>query len=358
MAVFPSVLLDTLSADSGLWPGPLAEGAVRERLEQVLRALPGEVRDEVLDALADPSRNVQARAMLAGITVAATSGSRPVGVTAPGCLRMEGHAGDTWVLGVLSFASAAHAAGAPGDMDRLTEALDQTFGTRCYVLHVRRSLPPGFDPEPIARAVRLWLSAIDRGEWDGQHALYEDDDVALELTLTGDRREGTSNRLLTVGPITALERLAGVDARLVRQALKVQDELADVPVVSLLAASERWRMPRGYVEQLLYGTADFVSTGGRRHPSYRAGFSPNGRSLFSDPACRNLASLWWIEPSTGPFGFRCWSHDNPWTDHVDRIPAIDGRRFLVVDRDFEGACGRRSTVMALQGEDIDWEIGA
>lgn len=359
MSVLPSVLLDTLSAHTGLWPGPLAAEGVRRRLEQVLLGLPGEVRTEVLEALADPSRNAVARAMLAGVTVASTSGSRPVGVLAPGCLRMESDGGDPWVLGVLAFASAEHAAGAPGDVDRLVGALDRTFGARRYVLHVRRALPSGYDPDPIARAVHLWLAAIDRGEWDGQHALYEDDEVALELTLTGDRREGAPNRVLTVGPITALERLAGVDAQLMRQTVSFQEEAADLPVVCVLAASERWRMPRGYVEQLLYGTADFVCASGSDAPSYRAGFSPNGRSLYSDPACRNLTSLWWVEPAPGddPFGFRCWSHDNPWTDHPDRVPAIDGRRFLVVERDAEGARGRRSTVLAVQGDDVVWEIG-
>ena len=358
MSVIPTVLLDTLSADAGLWPGPLDEGPVRRRLEQVLSTLPSEVRDEVVDALTDPARNGQGRAALAGITVASSSGSRPVGVVAPGCLRMEGGGGDPWVLGVLAFQSAEHAAGDPGDVRRLTGALDRTFGSRQYVLHVRRALPSGFDPDPIARAVHLWLAAIDRGEWEGQHALYEDDEIALELTLTGERREGAPNRVLTVGPITALERLAGVDARLVRQTVSFRDEAADLPVVCLLAASERWRMPRGYVEQLLYGTADFVCATGSDAPSYRAGFSPNGRSLFSDPACRNLTSLWWVEPAAGPFEFRFWSHDNPWTDHVDRVPAVDGRRFLVVERERAGVRGRRSAVLALQGDDVVWEIGA
>lgn len=360
MSVFPPVLLDTLSADASLWPGDLADAraaSVKERLERAVEKLPPDVRDEVLDAITDPGRNGWARAALAGLTMAHTAGARPVGMAAPGCIRMEDAGGEAWALGVLGFEVEEHPAGAPSDVQRLTVALDQTFGQRRYVLYLRRAVPAGFDPGPIARAVHLWLGAIDRGEWQGQHAVYEDQDVALELILTGDKGKAGRNRLFTVGPITALERLAGVDAQLVRQAVTYQDDVADLPLTCVLGATQPWRMPRGYVEQLLYGTADFVQATGGPNPGYRAGFSANGRSLFSDPACRNLTSLWWVEPAGSPLAFRAWAQDNPWTAFPDRIPAVDGRRFTVVARDEVGARGRKSMVLAWRGPvEPGWEL--
>lgn len=362
MSVLSADLLRALAADPNLWPGDLSNevrSEARVRLEATLAGQPGDVRAEIVETMTDPARNAWARAAFAGLTMARTAGSRAVGLVAPGCIRMEDASGDAWALGVLTFSMEEHPAGEPADLRRLVGALDATFAERRYGIYLRRAVPSAFDPAPIARAVHLWLGAIDRGEWQGHHAIYEDKDVALELTLTGDRGRGVSNRIFMVGPITSLERLSGVDAQLVRQTVAYQDELGDLPVATVLAANQPWRMPRGYVEQLLYGTADFIRAGGDRDASYTAGFSANGRSLFSDPACRNLVGLWWVEPAQAAhaLAFRAWVHDNPWSIHGDRVPAVNGRRFAVRERDAVGARGRRSAVLSWQGAaELLWEV--
>jgi hypothetical protein len=219
----------------------------------------------------------------------------------------------------LGFRLPPHRWGAPADVKRLSDTLDRTFGHRGYVLYLRKPVPPEVDATEIARAVKLWLGAIDRGERDETHAVYEDGDVALELTLTGrNHADGRSPRVFTVGPVTTLERLGAVDACVVDAAVRHEESVGDLPLVMVLGADRPWGLSRGYVEQLLYGTPDWVSSArGDERTVYEAGFRPNGRSLFSDPVCRNLVALWWVEPrpSGDPLQFRSRAHDNPWSPH-------------------------------------------
>src|SRR5690606_29925690 len=149
----------------------------------------------------------------------------------------------------------------------------------------------------------------------------------------------SSNRVFTVGPITALERLAGVDSQLVRQTMGFQEAMGDLPVICALGADQPWRMPRGYVEQLLYGTANFVcAEGPGEERSYEAGFSPGGRSLVSDPACRDLTGLWWVVPEgPHPLAYRLWAHDNPWSPQLEHAPAVRAPRFALARGDDVGA---------------------
>jgi hypothetical protein len=150
--------------------------------------------------------------------------------------------------------------------------------------------------------------------------VYEDGDIAFELTLVDPVAEAVrpvgSPRLLKVGPITALERLAEVDAEVVELAVRIEEALGELPLVVGLVSDRTWQVPRGFVEQLLYGPADHVvitpSEVGQR-ATYTAGFRPNGRSLFSDPVCRHVTGLWWLSPSTDgdPLGVQSSSNVNP-----------------------------------------------
>ncbi len=320
------------------WPGNLeAPGmaGVRLRLADALGTLPEDVRLELVRAMASPERNIWARSMFAAIGLARSAGLEPVRFTPSGGLVLRAADGAEIGLVVLGYPAERFPAGEPADLARLGSALDATFGDRQYVLYLRKAVPAGFDAAPVARAVHLWLSAIQRGEWQGQHAIYEDNGIALELTLTGAfREEAQSGRLFTVGPISSLERLAALDQRLVDETHRFHEEAGEMPLVFGLGADGPWRMPRGYVQQLLYGTAEEIRTehASSEHPQarvYEAAFRPNGRSLFSDPVCRDVTALWWIEPDgTDILGFRTRTYENPWTVHPPL--AVDALRFRVV----------------------------
>lgn len=329
MSVLPPSLFEALEADASLWPGALARDG-QARLEQIVAPLPAEVRDALVSALVDPERNDWARAAVMGLRLAATAGAVAVGMATDDLVEMTAARGERFGLVPLGFRLPAHPWGPPADVRRLLDVLDGTFGERRYLLYLRRPVPAGLDPGPICRAVQLWLGAIDRGERAEKHAVYEDDDVAIDLTVL-EPAPGDGGRLLTIGPVTTLERLGAVDARMVEAATRSEESIGDLPLVMALAADLPWRLPRGYVQQLLYGTPDRVDATTGAEPTYEAELTPNGRSLFSDPACRAVAAMWWLEPADPlePFGYRSRVYENPWAARPPALP-VAGPRFAPV----------------------------
>jgi len=319
MSVLPPSLLESLAAPPSPWGRGLDPSALQS-LDDQIGSLPGDVQLAVMAALADPDRALWARGLLDGLRLAATSRLQVVSMVHEEVVELQTEAGVRVGLSALAFPQAAEPWGHRPTVDELTRRLDQTFDGRPYVLYLRRPLPQNIDIDGIVRAFRLWLTAVGRGERHERHAVYEDGDVAFEVTLAdvGDKPP-PQPRLLTVGPISTLERLAEVDLAVVETAVRIEESLGDFPILVVCASDQPWRLPRGYVEQLLYGTADStVTVAGNGRGSYEARFRPNGRSLFSDPVCRNLVGLWWVEPSAGPghqaLAFEGRVTDNPWVD--------------------------------------------
>ncbi len=325
MSVLPPTLFEALDADPSLWPGPLApEG--RRALADQLGGWPDEVRGAVVSALVDPERNAWAHAAILGGRCVAAAGGAIVGMVTDDVLEATDARGDRFGLQPLGFRLPASPSGDPADVDRLLRALDAAFGSRGWVLWLRRPVPSGLAVEPIRKAVQIWLSALDRGERVESHAVYEDDveGVALDLTVL-DVAQGSklSGRVLTVPPLAALERLASVDAHIVEAATRSEETVGDLALLVALAADSPWLVSRGYVQQLLFGTPDSVlSTRDGERTTYEASFTANGRSLYSDPACRRVAATWWIEP--GPPGAPAFTSsvkvlENPWADHAPAL---------------------------------------
>jgi len=318
--------------------------------------VPEAVRQVLADSLVDQDRVGWVRAALGALQLARTAGCEPRRVVSDDVFQMTAQDGSAFLLAPLAIDMPAHPRGETEDVQRLYGALDQAFGDRRYVLYLRRAVPGGLQAEPIARAVHLWLKAIERGEWQGQHAIYEDDAVSLELTLTGERSDASRGvRSLTIGPVLALERLAEVDALIVDQATVCEESIGAMPVVFALSAPSPWRMPRGYVEQLLYGTADWVSATSGSECGYEAGFSANGRSLFSDPSCRHVMALWWLMPDPADaLGFASMAHDNPWSAYAELVPPVDGLRFVSHGIDEDEVRRRESVVLRWTGSSALW----
>ena len=326
-SLLPTSLYEALESDASRWPGPLGEDA-RARLHAALAMLPEDVREAVLAALLDPERNDWGRAALLGLMLAIAAGARPVGMGTDDLVELVGSRGDRFGLLPVLFSLPRHRWGAPEDVRRVLDTLDATFGDRRYLLYLRRPIPGGVEPGPIRKAVSLWLSAIDRGERGERHAIYEDDELAVDLTLL-DQGDG-AGRVLTVGPVTTLEWLSVIDSRLVDAATRSEESLGDLPLVMVLAANGPWLLPRGYVQQLLYGTPDRVRAEHAGDQTlYEATITPNGRSLFSDRACRAVAALWWIEPSNpdDPLAVAARTYENPWAANAPRVP-VRGSAFV------------------------------
>ena len=220
---------------------------------------------------------------------------------------------------MLAFNTHGATRGRKEDIARLVSALTSSFGDQRFLLYLRRPLPEDVDPAPVARAVHLWLLAIERGEWLGRHAVYDDDGVSIELSLL----PGAPGMAAMVGPTNALEQLALVDHH-VLEAMELMDN--NVPTVLSVCSATGWNLPRGFTEQLLYGTADQVVSG----DEYRATFRETAMALFSDAGATDLASLWWLETPGDDMSVRGWATDNPWVRHD--IPVFPGHRFSVARR--------------------------
>lgn len=333
MAVLSDSLLEALRADVALWPGRL-DPVGRARLEAVLGALPGEVCDAILAGLIDPEANAWARGSVLGIGLAQAAGARVVGMATDELIELTSPRGELFGLSALGFPGLHGARGDPEAAARLLSALDATFGHRPYIVHLRRPLPAGLDPGPIVRAVRLWLSAVDRDRGLERHAPYVDDEVEIDLTLA--EGPGVQGRVLTTGPVDALERLSTVRERVVGALSGLEQSVGALPVVLALAATRPWGLPRGFVQQILYGTpTEAWSSRDGGDQAYGACFDPANRSLFSDPACRVLASLWWLDPVApaapdDPLAIRSRAHDNPWADTALEL-SVPGPRFCCLE---------------------------
>lgn len=341
----PRELMDAIG---GRWPASGGEAwneAVEARLAVLAESQPEPVVRRLFDAMADPASEPFARALASALQVANTVGLKAAGWLGEERLHLVDSEGRSLALGVVGIDVLDNPS---GDLDALAElrrALDGAFGDRRYVLWLRKPLPATIDAASIGRAVTLWLSAIDRGEWHGNHAIYEDDAVELELVLTNRRGSlDRSSEILRLEPVTALERLSDVDRMLVDRASVHDEEHPDVPLVFAVGASAPWRLPRGFPEQLLYGTADWTRS--TTEPStYEAAFHSSGRALFSDPLAANIASVWWMEPvGDDPLGLRTWSHENPWHRCAWVPEPPPGARFYKAGED-KGSRGRTVDVM-------------
>jgi hypothetical protein len=332
MPDLPPRLRDVLSDLDAPWTSQLTpeEAAAAGT---VLAQLPEQVVLAVLSALSDPERALWGAGVIRACHLVREAGGEIGGLLAEDVIECIDEAGGRVGLAVVPVPSVGPRWGSVEALRLLCDRLDRTFAHRRYVLFVRRALPDVIDVDGIARAVSLWLSAVERGERHEKHAVYEDGDIAFELTLVEGGGAGAP-RVLTVGPVDALERLAAVDSEVVELAVQLEESLGDLPVVVSLASDASWRLPRGYVEQLLYGTADAIVAS---QGSYEATFRPNGRSLFSDPVCRYLVGLWWTSP-TDDGGTAAIAHDNPWSRGVAQL-SPPCRRFAPAPSSDDGARG-------------------
>ncbi len=322
----PRELSDPTPSGPLPWPSRVAATSGDLHIvEQALAWVPDDVASALRERLAEDAW--WGRTAIHCLALAGTAGARAVSMGDNGQIELLGPEGRPYVLAVCMLdEEPEHAAGRPEDVDRVRETLCATFGDQGFILYLRRPIPADFDVDPLARAVHLWLAAVERGEWNGSHAVYEDDDVAVELTLTGQSKpEGGSALLFTVGPVRSLERLAALDKQLLSQLEESEDD--GTPWIFALGNRQDTRPSRGYIEQLLYGTAEVVVASGEAQPQYEATFASTGRALLQDEACSRLSSIWWIEPSdTHATGFFSRAFDNPWALPLAPL-SVSGARF-------------------------------
>lgn len=297
------------------------EPTVRDKLALAIGRLPADVVSFV-HRLFSHQDSLGGRAILQALEIARKAGWQAVSVWEDRAIEIESESGERCLITVLAFSGFDASAGADADVCRVIDGLKGSFGERRFMAAFRRPVPENFEVEPLARAVSMWLLELEKGEAHGPFAVYEDDQVSIELT----KLSGPPGLSFMIPPCTALERLAIID----RHVLSTMEayERAPLPVVTVLANEFGWRLPRGYVQQILYGLPDYViSSNEGEGARYRALYQASGASLFSVEKTNNLASLWWLEPDqTDPLSCRAWATDNPWSSFLSQAVGFPGRR--------------------------------
>ena len=236
-----------------------------------------------------------------------------------------------------TFLTAAAVFSAPKEIDcdneaveRLVRALTAVIRENKYILHLRRAVPKGFNPEPVARATQMWLTAREKGEGIWRNALYEDDQVSVEISLTDLPAEPDSETLMFIarrGLSSSL--LNSLERKLI--ALAEKNALLDFeePFVLAVGSPNPWNITRGFLRHWLYGVPLEARTERQgTAQTFEALHEPTG--LFATPIGSRISGLWWQSGAEGKEGYETgWAQENPWNSFVGGMPSFSGPRYGV-----------------------------
>jgi hypothetical protein len=242
---------------------------------------------------------------------------------------------------VLSFIRQVRPGPDAAMIGRLHRALDRVGSRARIAVLVRRWLPHDFDPEPVRRAIDLWLREVDRGGWDGRYAAYDDEHVSLEFALTGEQAaEGEGVVAFTIGPFESQRTLEAIERRMVAELDRdrLHRPRRDRPTLVVTVTDQPYRVSPGYLRELFLGKP-FAQVTDPDRPGlelwYGARYAP---CLFRDPHYRHVAGVVMVErPADAPAALQARAWLNPWAD-PDLTAAHVGCPALSLDR-FEDAPG-------------------
>lgn len=348
MALFTDALLADLRAMPGAEHAFLKQlaapdgAATRAWLEAAVDRVGGAVADRWTDILGnlDNRRFFQGYAEIAGSEVLSQRGWRVNDLSWPGpSLSVRDPDGDPFHLVALGFIKQIRPADRQA-IERLSRALDRVGSRARIVVLVRKWLPHDFDPEPVRRAIDMWLREVDRSGWEGRYAEYRDEHVNLEFALTGEQaREGQGVVALALGPYDAHRTMEAMEQRIVAEldAWRLS-AWSDQPVVLSLVCDQRWDLPQGYLRELFYGKPVRQETH-PDEPRFTATFGVEMTpSLFRDPLYRALAAVVLVERPPGEAQpVAAQSFVNPWADHQLAVDALPGRVFAPHSREGDTA---------------------
>lgn len=305
MTLFPDALLADLRRLPGArytFARQVAEedgASVRARMESIAARVGAPVQDRWADLLGslDNRRFFQGFAEAALVGMLSASGWTLPDLAWPGPgLLLQSPDGREFHALVLSFIRQVRPGADRASIERLRAALGRVSARSRIGLAIHRWLPHDFDPEPVRHAVELWLREVERGGWSGRYAAYEDEHVSLEFALTGEQARADQSVLaFALGPHQAHRVLEAVGSRVVSELDRLRVLGCTSPVVAACVSDQPWRLPRGYLRELMYGKPNWQTTAGDP-PCLQSAFSPSeAASLYRDPLYHDVSATLFLE---------------------------------------------------------------
>ncbi len=309
---------------------------VRSWLEEQASRVSPELARRWADTLGslDNRRFFQGYAEVLTTDLFARSGWTVEGLPWPGpALPVRDQSGRPFHVLVVAFVRQVRPAPDRAVLERLANAINRVGGRSRIIVCVRKWLPHDFDPEPVRRAIDLWLTDADRSTLNSRYATYDDEHTSLEFALTnaeGAQEDGVV--LFSLGPFIAQRTIEILETRVVFEldAYAMGEEKR--PVVLSCVADQPWCISDGYLRDLLLGKPLAQSTSetdGSYELTYGPAFSP---SLFREPLYRGVSGLVLAERGeSDSLDVHTRAYLSPWAD-VRIGPEALGCASLAADR--------------------------
>jgi hypothetical protein len=273
---------------------------VRARLQRCADDLSEPLAARVVPLLTslDNRRFFQGFAEVSAIGTLARGGWAATHLVAPGPrIALAAGGRPTTLLSVLAFLHQTRPGGDAAVRDRLRAVLERVATRMRFAVLIRRWLPHDFDPEPVRQAVQMWLAEVEAGRWQGRYAAYEDEHVALELCLTGERLapDGSGSPVaLMMGPFLAHRTLEVVEPRVVQELDRhVASAERSEPLIVACVSDQPWLLSPGYVRDFLYGRPRSMSFGeGASEVEVGGSGSP---CVFRDPLYDRVSAVLFVD---------------------------------------------------------------
>lgn len=292
---------------------PEAEG-VRRGVESVVQRQPSELAERWTEMLLslDNRRFFQAFAELGCVASLEVAGWKPLGYRG-GYVEVQHPARGTFNLAVLALLQQRRPGGEEALHARLMDGLGRISARHRFAVLIRRWLPPDLDPEPVRRALELWLAQVAHGQWEGRYATYEDERLSLEFCLTGEATSpGQSPLAFCMGPFHGHRTMEALEPR----AIAELDRYASsgnrrVPMLLAFVTDQSWLMNDGYLLDFLYGRPDAIRVEDGVHHDYSGG---NAVCVFRDPLYPFVSGVWLMDrqPTLSLEQMRLRVCLNPW----------------------------------------------
>ncbi len=328
MTLFPKSILDDVRRIPGARHSFLRHlvepdgESTRHLLETTFATVDGPVADrwrEMIHSL-DNRVFMQGFAELACHSVLSSTGWRALHLQEPGPLLVYADpTGAEADVMVLSFIRQLRPNADHAIIRRLVQSLDRVGARSRVAVVVRRWLPHNFDPEPVRRAIEMWLQEVDRGGWDGRYAAYDDENISLEFALTGERVKSRGRVVaFTLGPQDALRTLERVQRSLIAELDKWRHAVRPDPSRPLLAmcvSDQPWGLSRGYVREMLVGKPVKMTTGPEGFQVHLG--VEQSPSLLRDPLQNGVQGIFFVDRTPkNPNAIRAKGYLNPWALRV------------------------------------------